>query len=356
MADTFDYNTLDAFKRQAQASARETAGNIGFGFHEIEESRGESAYLVDIGPMIIGHVEEGLGTKNLVAEAIEGVPFSDVAYDTVAMIVNDLITTGTLPVSLAMHLAVGSDDWFKAEGRVDSLIHGWKIACDHSLCAWGPGETPTLRDVVNEKTAVLSGSAWGVIDPKSRRLSGSKIRHDDLIVILTSSGIHANGLSGARKLARKLDKGYDTVLADGSTFGRTLLTPTHIYVKAIKQCFEAGVDLHYAVNITGHGWRKLMRAPQPFRYVIDNIPEPHEIFRFLQEHNGFTDREMYGDYNMGAGFALFMPRSEGRKFFAAMNDLPYTVMQAGTVEECAERRVIIRPKNIEFTGDDLQVR
>ena len=99
-----------------------------------------------------------------------------------------------------------------------------------------------------------------------------------------------------------------------------------------------------------------MRAPQPFSYVIDHIPEPQEIFRFLQKHNGFTDRQMYGDYNMGAGFALFMPRSEGRKFFAAMESLPYMVMQAGTVEESAERRVIIKPKDIEFTQKDLDIR
>ncbi len=355
MGDTFDYNTLDAFKRQAQSAARETAGNIGFGFREITESRGESAYLVDIGPMIIAHVEEGLGTKNLVTEAT-GSGYTLTAYDTVAMIVNDLITTGALPVSVAMHLAVGSDDWFKVEGRVESLILGWKMACSHSLCAWGPGETPTLRDVVNEKTAVLSGSAWGVIDPKSRMLSGSKIRPGDAIVLFASSGIHANGLSNARKLARRLEKGYDTRLADGRPFGEVLLTSTNIYVPAVAKCFDAGVDLHYAVNITGHGWRKLMRASQPFSYVIENVPEPHEIFRFLQEHNGFTEREMYGDYNMGAGFALFLPESEVPKLLRAMGGVPHRVLVAGRVEESAEHRVIIRPKDIEFTAADLRVR
>lgn len=360
MADTFDYNALDAFKRRAITAARSTAGNIGFGFRECEESRGESAYLIDMGGAFLALVEEGLGTKNLVAEHMQaagrGVSFSGIAYDTVAMIVNDLITVGAQPLAVAMHLAIGSDDWFRAEHRVDEIIEGWKRACNDAGCAWGPGETPKLADIVNPKSAVLSGSAIGFVEEQHLML-GRNIEAGDRIVLLASSGIHANGLTNARRVARELEKGYDTLLVDGLTYGEWLLKPTHIYAKFVAECQRRGVDLHYGVNITGHGWRKLMRAPQPFRYRIDVRPEVPEIFRFLQSRNGFTDRQMYGDYNMGAGFALFLPPGELAKLPGIVSDLrlPYGVLDAGCIEACDHRRVDIRDMGT-FVEADLDIR
>ncbi len=362
MGETFDYHQLDRFKRACMAEARKTAGNIGFGFAEFAPSRGESAYLVDVGEMFVAHVEEGLGTKNLVAEAMQraghGSYFDLIAQDTVAMIVNDLITVGALPVAVAMHVAVGTDDWFGHDLRVERLIQGWKRACDESACAWGGGETPTLRGIVGEQTALLSGSAWGVVKPKDRLLIGANIRPGDAIVLLTSSGIHANGLSLARKIAAELPEGYDTVLEGGLDFGTELLKPTHIYVRLLRECFLRGVDLHYAVNITGHGLRKLMRASEPFSYVLDKIPEPQNVFRFIQKMSGNTDREMYADYNMGSGFALYLPAFEAGKIAEIVRDLnlPYEALVAGSIEKSATRRVVIGPKDVEFTADDLKVR
>ncbi len=110
-----DYDAMDPFKRMAQLAARETAGNItrlnDGEFREFEASRGESAYLIEAAKSYLAHVEEGLGTKNLVADAmyqLTGKSYYDqIAQDCVAMIVNDMITVGALPLSVAMHLAVG---------------------------------------------------------------------------------------------------------------------------------------------------------------------------------------------------------------------------------------------------------
>lgn len=134
-----DYEAMDPFKRLAQLAGRETAKNIlRLGFSEVEMSRGESAYLMDAGDHYVAHVEEGLGTKDLVADAMYMATaksyYDRIAQCTVAMIVNDMITLGALPLSVAMHLAVGVSSWFSDGNRCDDLIDGWKKACDLARC------------------------------------------------------------------------------------------------------------------------------------------------------------------------------------------------------------------------------
>ncbi len=363
-----EYDAMDPFKIAAQMAGRETARNIRrLGMEEVHGTRGESAYLVATRDGYLAHVEEGLGTKNLVADAMYALTgksyYDHIAQDTVAMIVNDLITVGAMPISCAMHLAVGSSDWFKDETRLADLINGWKRACDLAFCVWGGGETPTLKGIVAPNAAVLSGSAMGIVSPKGRLIRGD-IREGDAIVLLPSSGIHANGLTLARRIAEKLPKGYLTELPDGRTYGETLLDPTFIYglfveTALMSRAFDAAIDVHYAINITGHGWRKLMRAVPNYAYVIETLPPPLPIFGFLQEHGPIDDMEAYGNLNMGAGFALIVnPRCVNRLFarWAALPDQPFQPFVAGHVEKSQAKKVVIRPNNLEFAGMSLAVR
>jgi phosphoribosylformylglycinamidine cyclo-ligase len=363
------YDTMDRFKRMAQLAARETAGNVarlnGGEFQEFEPSRGESAYLIGTPDYYLAHVEEGLGTKNVVADAMyantkmyapTGKSFYDrIAQDTVAMIVNDMVTVGALPLCVAMHLAVGNSDWFKDELRTGDLVRGWKNACDLARCTWGGGETPTLKDVVIPEAVVLSGSAMGIVKPKGRLIESRHIKHGDAIVIIESSGIHANGLTLARKIAQTLWDGYLTPLSDGRTYGETLLDPTHIYVGLVEDCLDAGVVIHYAVNVTGHAWRKLMRAIAPFTYVIDTLPTQLPIFSFLQQHGPVDDQEAYGNLNMGAGFALYVDEAQADLVIGIAKKLGLRAFVAGHIE-AGDKKVIIRPKGIEFAADTLAVR
>ncbi len=356
------YDVMDPFKLKAQKAARTTAGNIarlnGGEFNELFESRGESAYLIEAANSYFAHVEEGLGTKNLVADAMRSLTgksyYDSIAQDTVAMIVNDMVTVGALPLSVAMHLAVGSSDWFTNEARVNDLLNGWRKACNLARCVWGGGETPTLRDIIVPGRVSLSGSAMGIVKPKSRLIT-NRVRHGDVIVLIESSGIHANGLTLARKIADKLPGGYATKLSDGRTYGETLLDPTHIYVGLVEDCFEAGVDIRYAVNITGHGWRKLMRASEPMTYVIRQLPRSLPIFDFIQRHGPVDDREAYGNLNMGAGFALYVSEPDAAKVLAVAGRLSLTGLVAGHIEK-GQKRVVIRPMGIVFEADTLQVR
>lgn len=358
-----DYGAMDPFKRMAQLAARETAGNItrlnDGEFREFEPSRGESAYLIEAAKSFFAHVEEGLGTKNLVADAMYALTgksyYDQVAQCTVAMIVNDMATLGALPLSVAMHLAVGAPEWFDDENRQRDLVNGWKNACNLARCAWGGGETPTLKGVVVPGAVVLSGSAIGIIKPKERIIFGTMICPEDVIVIIESSGIHANGLTLARKIADKLPDGYLTKLSDGRTYGETLLDPTHIYVGLVEDCLNTGVDIHYAVNVTGHGWRKLMRATQPFTYVIDTLPTQLPIFDFLQEHGPVDDAEAYGNLNMGAGFALYVGEDDVEEVLEVARGLGLKALAAGRIE-AGDKKVVIEPKKLEFSGDTLAVR
>ena len=176
------------------------------------------------------------------------------------MIVNDMVTLGALPLAVAMHLGAGSSDWFTDERRAGDLVSGWKKACELARCAWGGGETPTLSGVVEPQTVVLAGSAIGIIRPKGRLIRGN-IQAGDAIVLFESSGIHANGLTLARVDGRRARR--TAISRPWATAGRTARRcsiPRTSTSASIEDCLNRGVEIHYAVNITGHGWRKLMRA------------------------------------------------------------------------------------------------
>ena len=356
-----DYGALDPFKRRAQLAGQSTADVIRrLGVSEVEMSRGESAYLIETPDTYLAHVEEGLGTKNLVADAMYRlIPtrsyYDHIAQDTVAMIVNDMITLGALPLAVAMHLGVGSSDWFKDERRTDDLVEGWRKACQLARCAWGGGETPTLSGVVEAAAVVLAGSAIGMIKPKGR-LIRPNIQDGDAIVIFDSSGIHANGLTLARAIAERAPNGYLTLLSDGRTYGEALLDPTHVYVGLIEDCLNRGVGIHYAVNITGHGWRKLMRAPDPFAYVVERVPVPPPVFDFIQSIGAVDDAEAYGNFNMGAGFAIYVPEADVAMVLDIAKSFRFQALRAGHIEKSPTKRVVITPKSLEYSAETLGVR
>ena len=128
------YDQLDAFKRACQRAARATTDLLGaHGYQEPATIRGDSAYLIEAADHYLAHVEEGLGTKNLVADAVQlqtGRSFyREIGIDTVATIVNDLITCGALPITVAMHAAVGDSNWFADERRAADLVAGFAEGC-----------------------------------------------------------------------------------------------------------------------------------------------------------------------------------------------------------------------------------
>lgn len=355
-----NYDAMDPFKKLCQKAAITTAPNLKrYGLVEVPASRGESCYLMEAPDFFLGHVEEGLGTKNLIADAmfanVDKTYYDNIAQDTVAMIVNDLITVGALPFSVAMHLAVADSQWFECQKRVDDLIKGWVNACRLARCTWSGGETPTLKDVILPGAAMLGGSAVGVIGNKTNLIKGD-IEPGDLIVIIYSNGVHANGLTLCRKIAGNLADGYLTKLPNGRTYGATLLDPTHIYVPIVAECQREKIKIKYAVNVTGHGWRKLMRHNGNFSYIIEEIPIPGPIFDFIQKNGPVDDQEAYGNFNMGAGFVLYVRPEDAPKVFKIARQQGMDALVAGHIEASPTKKVVIQPKNITFEAKSMDIR
>jgi len=283
--------------------------------------------------------------------------YRSIGIDTVATMVNDLITVGALPISIAMHAAVGDAEWFADEVRSAALADGFARACLESGAVWGGGETPTLRGIVNPETITLAGSALGRIRPKSLRIAGN-VRDGDAIIFLASSGVQTNGLTLCRALADKLPQGYLTpVPGDSRPYGEVLLDPSVIYVRYLAALQSARLNPHYAVHVTGHGWRKLMRLTEPFVYRITEVREPLPIFRFIQAQGPVETREAYATFNMGVGFAVYVPSDTAAECLKIAAQTGYTAWQAGVVEKRGSRKAVhIESLGIMFEADTLQVR
>ena len=354
-----NYETIDYLKRIAQVAGEKTVNNLPDDFKEISQSRGESAHVVDAGEFYFASVTEGLGTKSLVADEmypLTGKTYYDsLAYDTVAMIINDLITVGAKPLTLMAYWAAGSSDWFSDKKRADDLVSGWTRASNDSGTVWGGGETPVLSGVIEKDRIDLAGSCFGIINPKSNLCLGEKLVAGDRIILFESSGIHANGLTLARKIADSLPEGYLTKVDGDKTYGELLLTPTIIYAKLIEKLFSNNVDIHYMTNITGHGWRKLMRHKKDLTYKITDLPPIPKVLQFIVEQGKLDEKEAYGNLNMGAGFAIFVPAREVSQVINMAKKLEIKAYNCGIVES-GEKKIIIEPKNIIFEKESLQVR
>lgn len=355
-----NYDVMDPLKKLAQNAGKQTANNLlKFGIKDVEESRGESAYVWEEEDSFRALVIEGLGTKNLVADATSKITgkeyYGQIAQDTVAAIVNDIVTVGAMPQVINAYFGSGGPNWFTNTTRSNALIEGWAKACNLAGCTWGGGETPGLSGIINPQTLDLVGACIGIIKPKKRLTLGENLVAGDAILLIESSGIHANGLSLARAIAEKLPGGYATKLPDGTIYGEALLIPSHIYVNLVKDLFENGIDIHYMVNITGHGFRKLMRANKDFTYLITQTPPSHTIFNFIKEQSGSTDEEMYGNFNMGAGFAIYLPQSQTEKAKEIAKKHNLKSYNCGVVKE-GPKQIIIKDKNITFGAESLRVR
>lgn len=361
-----DYGVMDAAKKFMQQRAAATARGLnGKGFRSVPWSRGESVFLVesDVPPMYLGHVEEGLGTKILLADAMSREDlelayayYAAIGKDAAAMILNDMSTLGVSPLTAAQHLAAGSAHWFKNEARIRGLADGWAQACLEAGCAWGGGETPTLRDIVYPDASVIGGSAMGIVMPKSQVINPATITHGDAIVILPSSGVHANGLTYIRtEIAEK--HGYLTEVAPGETLGGALLKPTPIYEPVVRQALSEGLRLHSFVPITGHGWAKLMRAKQPAVYAIDVLPVVHPEMEFIADRSQLSPRDAYKLMNMGGGAAVYLPRDDVDAFLTvcAAGGMAGAFV-AGSVYKEGHRREVVLPNGVTFTPDDLDLR
>jgi phosphoribosylformylglycinamidine cyclo-ligase len=354
------YDVIDPLKIAAQRAAAATATQLStHGFSEVAASRGESAYVVDVGPFYLASIVECLGSKTLVADAMQQLTgrsyYDAIAQDTIAMAVNDLITVGATPLVVQAYWAAGGSEWFEDAQRSAALVAGWKAACEACGVAWGGGETPALGGIVEAGRVDLAAACTGIVNPKARLSLGEQLQAGDAIVLLGASGIHANGLSLARQLAGRLPTGYLTEIAPGLRLGDALLAPTPLYAPVTEALARAGVAVQYAANITGHGWRKLMRHPRELRYHLHTLPPVPPVLEFICREGGLDAAESYGTFNMGAGFALYLRAEDAPRAVAVAQSCGVPAWVAGDVRVGA-KGVVIEPLGLVFEGDSLQLR
>jgi phosphoribosylformylglycinamidine cyclo-ligase len=352
-----DYDALDAAKRLAMAKALSTSELLrARGGRALDDSRGEPAFAFELGGRCFAFVIEGLGTKSVIARRVleeQGIDrFAEVAYDTVAAILNDLCCLGALPLVLNAYFATGASDWYAQADRAAGLLEGWRRGCEDAGCTWGGGESPSLAGLVGEADIELAGAAVGVVPEGTRPILGASLGAGDEIVLVRSSGLHANGASLARLVADRLAGGYATALPSGTTFGAALLEPSVLYAPLVGAILQRGLELTYISHITGHGLLKLMRPAQPLRYRIERLPEVPEVLSFLVEQAGLNERAAYSTFNMGAGYALYCREGAAQELVAIAAELGYEAERAGRVEE-GPREVVLEPLGVRFSDREL---
>lgn len=355
------YDVMDAFKRACQTLAAGTKGLLAeHGLSEVEGIRGESGYLVETATEYLAHVEEALGTKSLIADAMYEATgklfYRAVAIDDVSTIVNDLCTTGALPISVAMYVGIGDTAYLADAKRCQNLAEGFAEGCRLAGAVWAGGETQVLKDMIDPKAVVLGGSAMGRITPKDHLISGD-VRDGDAIICLSSTGMQTNGATLCRKLAAGLPQGYLTPLSDGMSFGEALLAASNIYVPFVRACQRGGVKIRYAVHLTGHGWRKLMRLEAPFVYRVHSVPQPQPVFKFIQQAAQMDDREAYGTFNMGVGFVVYVRPEQAAACVACAQSVGLPAWRAGTIHREGDRKAVeLQPLGITYEKESLQIR
>ncbi len=354
------YDLIDPLKIAAQRAAAATAPQLArHGFGEVAASRGESAYVIDVGPFYLASIVECLGSKALVADEMQRLSgrsyYAGIAQDTIAMAVNDLITVGATPLVVQAYWAAGGSEWFADSARAKALVQGWQAACGACGVAWGGGETPALAGIVEAGRIDLAAACTGLVNPKERLSLGERLAAGDAIVLLASSGIHANGLSLARKVAERLPQGYLTDIGNGQGYGDALLVPTLLYAPVTEALWHAGITPHYSANITGHGWRKLLRHPAQLGYRVHTLPPVPAVLQFIQREARMNDEDAYGTLNMGAGFALFVAHGDARRTVEVARGCGIDAWVAGEVRS-GEKLLEIEPIGVRFGGDSLALR
>lgn len=355
-----NYNIKDPILRLSQQAAAETAKQLkNSGFTEVSSTRGSSAFVWDQGNCYMATVLECLGTKNLVADEMRKITgktyYDTIAHDTVATFINDLSTVGAKPLVCSAYWAIEDNAWLEDRQRMTDFINGWKNACTESDCSWAGGETPTLKGIIQPDTVDLAGSVVGIIKPKSHLITDEKLHSGDRIILLQSNGPNANGISLIRKIAVKLPHGYATKLSNGKLLGEEVLQKSHIYTRLIQGLLTSGIDIHYVVNITGHGLRKLMRARQQFTYRIEKILPIPLLFLFIQKHASLSDYEMFQTYNMGMDYAIFLHAKDVKKAQKIIKKQGFSSLDAGFVS-IGKRRVIIEPKKLIYESETYTIR
>ena len=262
------------------------------------------ASLIDFGDRYITMATDGVGTKLMIAEALN--KWDTVGIDCIAMNVNDTICVNSEPTSFVDYIAIDKPN----EDITREIGIGLQKGAELSNMEIVGGEIAVLPEIVNGVD--LSGTCLGYVE-KDKIITGQDCAEGDLIISLRSSGIHSNGLTLARKIVEANNIGWnDKISGLSKSVGEELLTPTEIYVRQVLE-ITSNYKVHGLVDITGGGLRNILRMKKGLQYVISDPVKPAPIFTKLQELGEVEDKEIYQTLNMSMGFTIIAPADDAEQ-------------------------------------------
>lgn len=268
-------------------------------------------------PVLVSSTD-GVGTKLKVAFMLK--KHTTIGIDLVAMCVNDILTSGAEPLFFLDYFATGKLTTKTTADVIKGIAHGCKMAG----CSLIGGETAEMPGFYNDGEYDLAGFSVGIVE-KDKIINGSGIKSGDIIIGLSSSGLHSNGYSFARKLFFDIKKYKANKLIHelGCTIGKELLMPTRIYVKSILNVLKS-FKIKGMAHITGGGITgnipRILPEGSGLKVVIKRDSWPiQKIFDIIQTSGKISDKEMYRTFNMGIGFALVVSNSDASAIIKRLN-------------------------------------
>ena len=268
---------------------------------------------------------DGVGTKLKLAFLLDR--HDTIGIDCVAMCVNDIACAGGEPLFFLDYIACGKN----YPEKIASIVSGVAEGCRQCGAALIGGETAEHPGLMPEDEYDLAGFAVGIVDEKDI-ITGKDLEEGDVLIGMASSGVHSNGFSLVRKVFQ-MDRGTLEVYHEelGTTLGEALLTPTKIYVKALKQLKEADIRVKACSHITGGGFYENVprMLPEGRHAVIEkgSYPIP-PIFAMLKREGQIEEKMMYNTYNMGLGMIAAVAKEDADAAMAAIKaagETPYLV-------------------------------
>ncbi len=259
---------------------------------------------------------DGVGTKLKAAMILD--KHDTIGIDCVAMCVNDVACAGGEPLFFLDYIACGKN----IPEKIAEIVKGVAEGCKMSECALVGGETAEHPGMMPDDEYDIAGFSVGVVDKKDL-ITGADIKAGDTLVGIASSGIHSNGFSLIRKVfemsEESLKKYYDEL---GETLGEALLTPTRIYVKALKALKNGGVRVKGCSHITGGGFYENIprMLPDGINAQIEkNSYDIPPIFGLIAKTGEIEEHMMYNTYNMGLGMVLALDPADADKAVEILN-------------------------------------
>ncbi|MGO0806264.1 phosphoribosylformylglycinamidine cyclo-ligase, partial [Clostridioides difficile] len=248
---------------------------------------------------------DGVGTKLKIAQMMD--KHDTVGIDLVAMCVNDLICQGAKPLFFLDYIALGK----LVPEHIEKIVGGIADGCKMSGCALIGGETAEMPGMYGEDDYDLAGFSVGIAD-KEKIVSGNNVKSGDVLVGISSSGVHSNGFSFIRKIFLetynyKMEQYVEEL---GMTVGEALLTPTKIYVKLALDVL-AKHDIKAIAHITGGGLIENITRVIPKGLGLDINKKSWEkppIFKMIEGFNAVDERELHKSFNMGIGLVLIVDK------------------------------------------------